>query len=247
MDILKKKFGKISGGRVLDVGTGRGWFIKLLKDNLKDYEEIIGIDIRDDVLEEARKKFDVPNIKFLNMSGIEMDFEDDSIDTVALSNSLHHLSEHEEIFKEMKRVLKPGGQIIIQEMFSDNQSEKQQSHVLVHHYQGELDTIQGICHNETYKRQEIIELIKNNGLEIIDVFEHNTHDEQKKEENLENEKEILDSIFAAMENHVEKIENHAKYEHYKSLLQELRSKLYDVGFFTATELIVVAKKKDRIN
>lgn len=243
MDMLKKKFGKISGGRVLDVGTGRGWFIKLLKDNLKDYKEIIGIDIRDDVLEEARKKFDVPNIKLLNMSGIEMDFEDDSIDTVALSNSLHHLSEHEEIFKEMKRVLKPGGQIIIQEMFSDNQSEKQQSHVLVHHYQGELDTIQGICHNETYKRQEIIELIKNNGLEIIDVFEHNTHDEQKKEENLENEKEILDSIFVAMENHVEKIENHAKYEHYKNLLQELRSKLYDVGFFTATELIAVAKKK----
>ena len=40
MEKLKDVLSKISGGKVLDVGTGRGEFIDLLKENLKDYTEL---------------------------------------------------------------------------------------------------------------------------------------------------------------------------------------------------------------
>lgn len=243
MDILGKKFGELSGGKVLDIGTGRGWFINLLKENLKDYDEFIGIDIREEVLKEAKEKFGAEDIKFIKVCGTSTNFENDSMDTVSLSNSIHHLSNYKEIFEEVKRVLKPGGYFIVQEMFRDNQSEKQNSHVLLHHFQGDLDRLKGICHNKTYKKQEIIDIIKDYGFNIIDTFEHNTHDEQKEEENLEKEKEILDNVFSAIENHIEEIKGTEEYDYYKNKIEELRGKLYNIGFFTATELIVIAENK----
>ncbi len=245
MDIIQESFGKLSGGKILDVGTGRGWFVRLLKENLKNYDEIIGIDIRENVLEIAREKFGAENIKFGNMDATKLEFADNSIDTVSISNTLHHLPVDllEKILIEMKRVLKPKGHFIIQEMFCDNQSEKQQSHVLLHHLQGEMDTLLGICHRETYKRHEIIDVAKGLGLEVIDEFEYNTHEDHKEVGDLQKEKETLDNIFEALEvNVLHKLKGHEKYDYYKNRINELKETLYDIGFFTATELVVIAKK-----
>ncbi len=54
---IAKRLGSISGGRVLDVGTGKGGFIDILMSTLKDYESIIGIDscASNDSVEEVRE------------------------------------------------------------------------------------------------------------------------------------------------------------------------------------------------
>ena len=41
---IAERLGSISGGRVLDVGTGQGGFIDILMNTLMDYESFIGID-----------------------------------------------------------------------------------------------------------------------------------------------------------------------------------------------------------
>jgi len=49
--------GHISGGRILDVATGSGGFIHFLLDGLKDYTDIIGIDIKERAAETFNKAF----------------------------------------------------------------------------------------------------------------------------------------------------------------------------------------------
>jgi ubiquinone/menaquinone biosynthesis C-methylase UbiE len=239
---LKEIFKDLSGGKILDVGTGVGNFIPVFQECFKDYTEIVGIDTRDAILEKARGSFNRNNISFVNMDASNMGFQDNSFDTVCLSNTLHHLPNMNEVLKEMKRVLKPGGYFIINEMFCDNQTEKQMSHVNIHHFQCDLDTLMGICHNRTYKKQEIVDITEKLGLTLSGIFEHNTHEEQLEESNEDKEKQILDEIFSNMDKKVELIKEYTEYADFKNRIEELKNTLYDNGFFTATALVVLGRK-----
>ena len=44
MDIFKQALSDIPGGLVLDVATGQGGFVWVLKDHLKSHAQIVGID-----------------------------------------------------------------------------------------------------------------------------------------------------------------------------------------------------------
>lgn len=243
MDKLKKILsGESKDLKILDVGTGLGSFIEVLQDSLSEYSSIIGIDTNKEALNKAIEKYEDKRIDFMCMDGENMEFESNSIDVISISNTLHHLPNREKVLSEMKRVLKPNGIIIINEMISDNQSEKQRSHVQVHHLQGEIDTLLGICHNKTFTVQELVEIVEDLNLEKVDMFQYNTHEEQERSENLEKEKEILDQCFQTLESKIEKISDLQQYEQYLENLETMRNKLYHIGFFTATELMVVCRK-----
>jgi len=171
-----------------------------------------------------------------------MEFENNSIDVISISNTLHHLPNKEKVLSEMKRVLKPRGIIIINEMISDNQSEKQLSHVEIHHLLGEIDTLRGICHNKTFTTQELVKIVDDLNLEKVDMFQYNTHKEQESSENSEDEKEILDQWFQALESNIEKISDLPQYEKCLQSLGKLRDKLYKIGFLNATEVMIVCRK-----
>lgn len=160
MDIRKSKLGHISGGKILDVGTGNGCFIETFTEMFKDYNEIIGIDSSDKGFKAAKETFNQDNIKFIQIDASKMDFANNSMDTVCISNTLHHLSNMENVLEEMLRVLKPGGIFIINEMFCDNQSKKQLAHVYIHHLFGKIDSLTGNYHANTFQRQEIIDAAK---------------------------------------------------------------------------------------
>lgn len=242
MDIMESKFRQISGGKILDVGTGSGSFIPTFTELFKDYTEIIGIDSSEKAINAAKQTFKQDNIRFIQMDAAHMDFEDNCMDTVSISNTLHHLSNMNEVLKEMLRVLKPGGLFIINEMFSDNQSEKQLSHVYVHHLFGEIDTLLGNYHAKTFKKQEIINIANKIGINVEDTFEYGTHAEQEEHPNAEEEKETLDDVFSSMDIYVEKIKGKPEYENIKSRIKELKGKLYSVGIYGATELVVLGRK-----
>ncbi|MFL0268024.1 class I SAM-dependent methyltransferase [Candidatus Clostridium radicumherbarum] len=243
MDKLKKILvGESKNLKVLDIGTGVGSFIEVLQESLPGYISIIGIDTKKEVLNKAAEKYKDKRIKFMHMDGEKIEFKNNSIDVISISNTLHHLPNKEKILCEIKRVLKPKGIIIINEMISDNQSEKQLSHVKLHHLQAEIDTLLGIYHNRTFTEHELVNIVASLNLENVDMFQYNTHEEQEKSENLEDEKGILDQCFQAVESKIEKISNVMLHEMYLEVLENLRSKLYNIGFFTATELIIVCRK-----
>jgi len=236
MERLKEKLSSIAAGRVLDIGTGRGDFVELLDTNLKDYTEIIGIDSSEKAIEAAGERFNSENIKFITMDACNLNFEDESFDTVCISNTLHHLEEPNKILDEMKRVLKPEGRFIISEMFCDNQNEKQLNHVAWHHWIAEIKRIQGGIHNNTYKRDEIIDIAKGLGFSNMESLEFNFPDEDS-----ENEEEIKDFLKYFDELLIE-VKDHSDYERLYEEKERFQKSILEIGMSNATEIFVIGTK-----
>jgi len=100
------------GERVLEVGFGAGVTFQNLHDN---YKEIHGLDLNAPV-QEVTAVFRARQIETDLQSGdvLRMPYADDYFDTVLLISILEHLkpAEQAQAFLEIRRVLKPGGQVV---------------------------------------------------------------------------------------------------------------------------------------
>ncbi len=231
---LSKTLGTLSAGKVLDVATGGGGFIHFLLDELKEYEEITGIDVSERSAAAFAGAFkDQPGIHFIRMDAIHMDFPDASFDTVCMANSLHHFSDPRPVLAEMQRVLRPAGNFILLEMYRDNQAETQQSHVLLHHWWGAVDRIEGIVHHETYTRAELVSLMTALELSEPQIFDLSDLDEDP------HSPEILAELEPVIERYIQRANGHPDLQ---AQGESLRVRLREVGFHSAASLLVLAKK-----
>ena len=174
MDIqkLEIRLKKISGGKVLDVATGTGQFIKMLMESFKDYQDFVGIDIHEKSLQYAQKQFEGKPVEFIKMDATKLTFADGTFDTVSIQNSLHHMKELDKVLSEMYRVLKPGGYFLIAEMYSDDQqTEAQHSHIKVHHLAAELDMAKGDFHDHTYTSDTIKKIVSKLPFSSMEEFD----------------------------------------------------------------------------
>jgi ubiquinone/menaquinone biosynthesis C-methylase UbiE len=148
-------------GKVLDAATGRGDFINVIKQHFKSYVQIIGIDSSEAVVKQAQKMFPENDIELYKMNLEKLSFADGYFDTVCISNSIHHLKHPEAVFTELMRVLRPGGLMVIVEMYKDGkQTPAQQTHINMHHWFAQIDTINKTFHRETYLKEELLEFIQ---------------------------------------------------------------------------------------
>jgi ubiquinone/menaquinone biosynthesis C-methylase UbiE len=102
---------------ILDVCVGTAASSILVAAHL-DQSQILGIDISDDMLSIAQRKISrkkLTNLVVRNMSADAMQLADNSFDVVMISFALHEFEQdlREKIFKEISRVLKPGGKFCV--------------------------------------------------------------------------------------------------------------------------------------
>jgi ubiquinone/menaquinone biosynthesis C-methylase UbiE len=236
MNTLQQAFNHLSGGRVLDVGTGNGNFARVLIENLKDYAEIVGIDTNERAINAARANFTEPNVRFVTMDAEHLDFPDASFDTVCLAYSLHHLANVPQVLSEMRRVLKPAGNFIIAEMYRDQQTDAQLTHVYLHHWWAEIDTALGVTHNETYTRQQIAAIAASLGLQHLTLHDYAELERDPKDA----------ATLEALDKRIEQTLVRAQTVPNASGLQqrgaELRERIHAIGFHSATILIAVGTK-----
>jgi len=91
--------------RLLDIGCG--WEARLLRAVEPYVREGVGIDFKAPVL-------DHPKLSTLTLTLEDrLPFEDASFDVVTLLAVLEHLSQPEAMVREIARVLKPGGQLVL--------------------------------------------------------------------------------------------------------------------------------------
>lgn len=236
MDIFKEKLSSHSGGKILDVATGKGEFMELLRECLKDYTEMTGIDLADRALQIARENYTDENIHIVKMSAEKLDYPDHTFDTVSISNSLHHFPDISIVLKEMYRVLKPGGLFIIKEMYYDLQSETQQTHRLMHHWSAEIERILGRCHDETWTREQILQVVETLPLRDLDIFDYYEEDDDPFDpEGLEFVANTCDRVLGLIEGYPEYAEMQARSE-------VIKQRARQVGITAFLEITILGRK-----
>ena len=102
---------------LLDVGCGNGIFLSMV---LNKFDvEVSGIDISPGMIEKSKELLD--GRADLKVGDSEhLPWNDKSFDIVTCSASFHHYPGPELALKEMKRVLRPGGILMIADPFTPN-------------------------------------------------------------------------------------------------------------------------------
>ena len=99
------------GEQVLDLGCGNGRYFDFLKDKDVKYQ---GVDFSKALIDLAKEKY--PQADFLAADAFNLPFSDNFFDKIYSIAVFHHIPSTElrlEFLKEAKRVLKPGGKIIL--------------------------------------------------------------------------------------------------------------------------------------
>jgi SAM-dependent methyltransferase len=96
--------------RVLDCGCGLGWFLKVIEELAPC--RLTGVDNDLPRLRRARAEIS-PGVSLAAGSVTRLPYADESFDKVILSEVLEHLSEDLEGLLEVRRVVRPGGEIAI--------------------------------------------------------------------------------------------------------------------------------------
>ncbi|MBE9166637.1 methyltransferase domain-containing protein [Pleurocapsales cyanobacterium LEGE 06147] len=108
-----------STATVLDIACGTGEFDRLLL-NEHPTQQIVGVDISENMLAIAREKFQsYPNVSFYVASASALPFANNSFDAIVSANAFHYFEDPDAVLQEMKRVLKPEGQVIILDWCKD--------------------------------------------------------------------------------------------------------------------------------
>lgn len=115
-NVLREAVGADSLGVCAEVCCGTGEAFALFEQTIGMG---IGIDVSTSMLEKARQAFDNPALVFVQGDATCLPLADDIADTVIMLGGIHHVPNREALFRQVFRILKPGGVFIWREPVSD--------------------------------------------------------------------------------------------------------------------------------
>ncbi len=126
--LLASKFA--AGKKVLDIACGEGYGSNLIADVAAS---VIGVDISRKTIKHAKTHYHKSNLKFMQGSCADIPLKKNSVDLVVSFETIEHHDQHEEMMREIKRVLKSDGILIIsspdKKEYSDIPNYTNQFHV----------------------------------------------------------------------------------------------------------------------
>ncbi|XP_034995117.2 putative methyltransferase DDB_G0268948 isoform X1 [Zootoca vivipara] len=150
---------RVSPGQLaVDVGCGSGQSTRMLA---KHFEKVVGTDISEAQIEEARRAPHPPNVSYLVCPAEELPFEDGSVDLVTAFAAAHWF-DGPRFLREVDRVLKPSGCVVFSSYNLDMR-------LCYKDCSDELTEIFREIQAQLFSfRNEKIELVENNYQEIFD-------------------------------------------------------------------------------
>jgi glycosyltransferase involved in cell wall biosynthesis/SAM-dependent methyltransferase/uncharacterized coiled-coil protein SlyX len=132
-----------SGKRVLDIACGEGYGSALLAQRAMS---VVGVDIAAEAVAHANAKYKSRNLAFKMGSCAAIPLPDHSVDFVVSFETIEHHDQHDEMMREIKRVLVPCGVLMISSPdkleYSDKPKYKNPYHVK-ELYRGEFESLLG--------------------------------------------------------------------------------------------------------
>ena len=119
LTFLKVSVACCPSDRILDVGCGTGEFERLI---LSEHPEqpMVGVDISEKMLSAARQKNSThSSATFLRANASALPFPDNSFDLVVSASAFHYFDQPMASLREMRRVLAPGGSVVILDWCKD--------------------------------------------------------------------------------------------------------------------------------
>ena len=110
---LLEKAKNLKADTILDTGCGTGELLLKLAGSRPE-ATIVGLDLSLEMLQVARKKdFGPASVHLIEQSVYSLPFKDESFDLITNTISSHWYTEFDRAFCEFKRVLKPGGMLLM--------------------------------------------------------------------------------------------------------------------------------------
>lgn len=99
-----------AGKTVLDIASGEGYGSAMLAGQA---DKVLGIDISHDAVAHARRRYQAANLEYRQGDCTAIPLADASVDVVVSFETIEHHDRHAEMISELRRVLKPGGTLLI--------------------------------------------------------------------------------------------------------------------------------------
>lgn len=103
---------------IIEIGCGNGYFLNYLINKKFGFKLIVGVDLSFNALLNAKKRTKLNNL--VQADSNNLPFIDDVFDNIAIQGVLHHLKTPIITLKEMERILRENGIIIIQDKNFNN-------------------------------------------------------------------------------------------------------------------------------
>ncbi len=135
--IAHAEFIRLKPARILDIGCGTGYFTGLLRERFKR-AHMIAVDIADSMIEAAKRKHTrrLPwqaKMQFVTADALSLPFPDTSFDLVCSNLTLQWVVHPRKMLSEMRRILAPGGLMLLSTFGRRTLSELRQSLASIKH------------------------------------------------------------------------------------------------------------------
>jgi len=104
--------GLAPGARVLDIASGTGLVARAAAAIVGPAGSVVGLDPSPGMLREQRA---APNLRLVRAVGERLPFRGEGFDFVSLGYGLRHVADLSAFFSECRRVLRPGGRLLVLE------------------------------------------------------------------------------------------------------------------------------------
>jgi SAM-dependent methyltransferase len=143
---------QVAGGkRVLDAGCGLGYGIEILR--AAGAAEVFGVDLSAEAVEEAQRRIeDAGEVRQGDVRNLE--FDDQSFDLVVCFETIEHVEEPQSALAEFRRVLRPGGVLLLSSPNADAYPAGNEHHVR-EYKPGELVGLVGDHFSEVEYHQQV--------------------------------------------------------------------------------------------
>jgi ubiquinone/menaquinone biosynthesis C-methylase UbiE len=144
------------GDLVVEVGAGTGNFLALFEEPASS---LIAVDLTEGMLLEARRLH--PQMVSVMADGAQLPLASRTVDLVSCAQMLHHVWEPLPLLKEMRRVVKPRGRVLIVDQVATERYEEAAM-------MNRLEIIRDPSHAASRPPSAMRTLIRAAGLEIVD-------------------------------------------------------------------------------